>query len=410
MNVTYLTRLVNRLNVHDVVVFLFVLFLPTQFGTYFFMPFSYVSGVRVDYLAPAIFATDILIIVLAVLYWNTLKKILITKTHLLIFLLFFAHCILAYHPLLAIYKLIKYTEIYIVFLLFSTLANVSRKIYIPLFLGATIEFFVSLFHLANGHSLQGLFYFLGERYFTLSTPGIAKAALFGVEFLRPYGTFSHPNSMGGFYLLVFFLSLFIFEKEKLPKRIAILFISIALVVMSFSKIATGTLFFLYTGFLIYRLTSTCRLCSISRIISLAVIFFLVTLTQTDPQSLYKRIELFKHAVFIVQQHLLFGVGLGHYLLYEARIPFVYSFFSLQPVHNIFVLFLAETGLIIFIVFGFLGVRFLAAYKKNIAFLFCFAAFVLTGMFDHYWLTLQQNMLLLGVVFGLLAGKNNAPKA
>ena len=26
--------------------------------------------------------------------------------------------------------------------------------------------------------------------------------------------------------------------------------------------------------------------------------------------------------------------------------------------------------------------------------------VFTGFFDHHWLTLQQNMLLLGVVFGL----------
>ena len=28
------------------------------------------------------------------------------------------------------------------------------------------------------------------------------------------------------------------------------------------------------------------------------------------------------------------------------------------------------------------------------------AIALTGLFDHYWLTLQQNLLIMGVVFGL----------
>ena len=42
-------------------------------------------------------------------------------------------------------------------------------------------------------SLNGLFWWLGERTFTSSTPGIAKAVIDGRLLMRPYATFPHPN-------------------------------------------------------------------------------------------------------------------------------------------------------------------------------------------------------------------------
>ena len=54
------------------------------------------------------------------------------------------------------------------------------------------------------HSLGGIFWFLGERTFTVDTPGIARFPLclpsfFGcIEFLRSYATFPHPNVLAGY--------------------------------------------------------------------------------------------------------------------------------------------------------------------------------------------------------------------
>jgi hypothetical protein len=77
-----------------------------------------------------------------------------------------------------------------------------------------------------------------------------------------------------------------------------------------------------------------------------------------------------------------------------------SFFFLQPVHNIFLLFLAETGVIIGSISIIELTKLILLHKNNIVFLACIFVIIITGMFDHYWLTLQQNMLVMGTVLGM----------
>ncbi|MBI2074766.1 MAG: hypothetical protein HYT83_02925, partial [Candidatus Levybacteria bacterium] len=77
------------------------------------------------------------------------------------------------------------------------------------------------------------------------------------------------------------------------------------------------------------------------------------------------------------------------------------FVSFQPVHNIFLLIAAETGIV--------GLTFflwflLKTFKKNqfqtSDFKFQILAMVLIlGLFDHYFLTLQQGQLLFAFVLG-----------
>ena len=54
---------------------------------------------------------------------------------------------------------------------------------LPLFIGSMVELFLSLSQLITQHSLQGIFYFLGERAFSVSTPGIATISMFGNQVL-----------------------------------------------------------------------------------------------------------------------------------------------------------------------------------------------------------------------------------
>src|SRR6185369_2209751 len=58
-----------------------------------------------------------------------------------------------------------------------------------------------------GRSIGGIFYLLGERTFNISTPGIALVNILGKNFLRPYASFPHPNSLAGFLgVAIIFLS------------------------------------------------------------------------------------------------------------------------------------------------------------------------------------------------------------
>ena len=254
----------------------------------------------------------------------------------------------------------------------------------------------------NKGSLQGVFYFFGERFFSMSSPGIASAALNGVEILRPYGTFSHPNSMGGFFLLLYAFALSA-KPMKIPHVVLATFTSF-LVFFSFSKAAIG-------AFLLVTITSAllqfvdgplktkrrCLPCLISRILIPLVLGFMFFQAKGDTYSIDKRITLIEQALILFQQNPLFGVGFGNNLYLQAQFPSKYPEFFLQPVHNIFLLLLVQAGTIITALFTWIAFQ-LATKKRALVFI----AIIMTGLVDHYWLTLVQNMLLVGVVFGLLS--------
>src|SRR3972149_3010131 len=54
-------------SINKILFFFLILLLPTQLGKHFFIPLSYLSGVRVDYLAPTVYLTDLIVVPLAIL-------------------------------------------------------------------------------------------------------------------------------------------------------------------------------------------------------------------------------------------------------------------------------------------------------------------------------------------------------
>ncbi|PIU37461.1 hypothetical protein COT02_00830 [Candidatus Roizmanbacteria bacterium CG07_land_8_20_14_0_80_34_15] len=122
---------------------------------------------------------------------------------------------------------------------------------------------------------------------------------------------------------------------------------------------------------------------------------------TDPLTVNKRIELMKNSIEIIFKNPLFGVGIGSYLIEQAKFSSKFYLFFNQPVHNIFLLFIAETGLIIggFILYQLIN-RLIRAHLKKEQWILIFVI-IFTGFFDHYWLTLQQNFLLMGLIMGVI---------
>jgi len=60
-----------------------IFFLPTQLGTFFFIPESYISGIRIDYLAPTVYFTDLIIVSAIIIFLISIirsnKHIVLTK-------------------------------------------------------------------------------------------------------------------------------------------------------------------------------------------------------------------------------------------------------------------------------------------------------------------------------------------
>ena len=123
--------------------------------------------------------------------------------------------------------------------------------------------------------------------------------------------------------------------------------------------------------------------------------------ELDNQSFVQRIFLLKAAMQMVQTNFLFGVGFGNFLpglpfLFSAQLH--YSTIFLQPVHNIFFLIAAETGVTgLLFVFWFL---YKTLQKLKTIKTLLFIVIISLGMFDHYFLTLQQGQLLLTLILAI----------
>jgi hypothetical protein len=390
--------------INKILFFLFLLLIPTQFGKHFFLGFSYLSGVRVDYLAPTIYLTDIIIFLFAINNSKIVLKFFKNKRILISLFLLLINILFSRLPAISFYWLIKIIEFLIIFSLSKTILKTLKEkfVLIALFISSLFELFLSLMQLINKHSVLGIFYYFGERLLTLSTPGVAKASIQGVEFLRPYGTFSHPNSLAGFFLLLYF---FVLTYKKFNRYLALkylfLFISSILVFISFSKVAIITFLILNTYYLLLNTKFNCKICKIARIIVVFIVSLIFLSATTDPLTVNKRIELMKNSLEIILNNQLVGVGMGSYLIEQAKFSSKFYLFFNQPVHNIFLLFIAETGLIIggLILYQLIN-RLIQAHLKKEQWILILVI-ILTGFFDHYWLTLQQNFLLIGLVIGVI---------
>ncbi|MCX7996960.1 MAG: O-antigen ligase family protein [Patescibacteria group bacterium] len=400
----------------ELLFFLFVILLPTQLGIFFFFEFSLIHAVRTDYLAPAIYLTDLVALALILINLPVVVAFFHKRMILIVLGLLGISAAFAYEPWVSVYRIAKVVEWLAVFAIARDLARQHltssksaeppspfwRNILISLCIGTVFELGLALAQLQMKQSLQGVFYWFGERQLGLTTPDVALGSIDGSLFLRPYATFSHPNSMAGFYLLqFFFVPVFPAFRHWFRLRALTLAASAVLVFLGFSKVAIGTFVLLTLGMLVVKTRrSSCVMCSWSRIVILVVVAFVFMLPQGDPDTVNKRIVLAENAMQIIMAHPLTGTGPGNYLYAQAEFLNRFDSYFLQPVHNIPLLFLAETGLLGAGIVALTWKRVIRLFRNRVIAL-CTAAVFLTGLLDHYWYTLQQNFLLTAVVFGIL---------
>lgn len=255
--------------------------------------------------------------------------------------------------------------------------------------------------------------------FTATTPGIANASIYGQLVLRPYATFPHPNVFAGYLVvaLLFFLA-WSFITSNVKQRIVsicLLVFGTGMLLLTLSRVAMLVFALLSLLFLVVRFSK--KRTWLVVFVSLLVISIL----SLDPllggrfldihgygESLYLRNVLLQSAWVMFLSHPILGVGLGNFL--PALPQFIFSkilFGFLQPVHNMYMLVLAETGIVGLAGFlVLLGMAFAESFKKvkaNLFFQFPFLALCaisLVGLTDHYFLTLQQGQLLFALILGI----------
>jgi O-antigen ligase len=361
---------------------------------------------------------------------KSLGKIFPKISYFAIFILFLIIGIMQSASLLAgVYGLVKLLE-YV--LLFSYTAKNFRKLnsfYLLSFFIAGI-FFESLLTIAqylNQGAIGGVLYFLGERSFNAQTPGIANASINGQLFLRPYATFPHPNVLAA-YLLIFMILIIIYAKQKLFRYQGVLvYFVLALGSLALFLTLSRVAIFAWVVFLLFllfksfwkktRMSSTKKVSSglIKNKMLLVPLIMLAVFMLTFPpgqrfyqlnfsdQSVTQREELSKDSLLMFEQNPVLGVGLNNFLV---DLPAIQKkdrdALYLQPVHNIFLLVLAESGIVGLIFFMYFLTKTYQTVEKNtpieVPALFWLLLFL--GLFDHYLLTLQQGQLLMTILLGV----------
>ncbi|MDO8583104.1 MAG: hypothetical protein Q7R51_01075, partial [bacterium] len=209
-------------NIQKVLFYFLILFIPAQLGRHFWPDFAFIKGVRIDYLSPTLYFTDTLILLVFVLWIFSRRKFLISNfprfakasrgkqfSIAVLVVSLIVGIIFSKSPQAGTYGLIKLLEF--TFLGFYIARNINKlkfqNVLLMFSIGIIFESLLSISQYFNHGSLQGIFYFFGERFYNSQTPGIANASLAGQLFLRPYGTFPHPNVLAGYLVIAMTLIL-----------------------------------------------------------------------------------------------------------------------------------------------------------------------------------------------------------
>ena len=383
---------------------LFLLLIPTQLGKHFWFEWSSIQGIRSDYLSPTLYLIDIVWLILVVI---NLPKSLFDKRDLnkifIVVGLMIINILVAESKWVAVYNWMRIIQWGITIKLitnYKLLITNYLKWIVPVWIVG--ESLLGLAQIINNGSLQGVFYWLGERRFSLTTVGIAQMSWLGESLIRAYGTFSHPNSLAGFLLVGWSW----WQRETKTKNIyywIVWWIGLLGIIISGSRVV-----WLITAIIIiynFKFKNLKNKWAYLVIFGGVVMMILGVVGDNyriadfvggwDKASLSKRWELNREAMVMIKDHPLFGVGAGNMVAEEFKYR--------QPVHNIILLILSEVGLlpilVIVLVINYeLRITNYELIKKNWVII---GIILVTGMMDHYWVTLAQNRWLVAVMIGIM---------
>ena len=433
--------------------------LPVQLGKYFFIKGSYVLGLPIDYLAITLYLSDLVIVATIGTYlWShkkSWKKIfaqhrLYIVTAAIFNLYLFALTLLA-SPIsltalnfsIRIAVLFAYSLVAAEFFSLPNLLSRAKKVINFSLVWVTV---LIMLEFALQRSLN--LWFIGERSFDTSTAGIAHFNLFGLQLLRSYATFPHPNVAGAFFVIYLILNFSLHRHPERPVRqsfsvggseesthlssprrrgsrnrqgtgfpsklaslrgrsgsgMTIGVLALVALFLTFSKAA------IFALILYFLLTSTSRRIRLAIVSILAVAaLFLIGAQQLLPiDSIAERLSLSQAALDISLKNPLFGIGPTNFIPQLATLN-LYSISQtrlLQPVHNVFLIFLTETGIVGFLLFTIVllavaGRAHSKAKQALLVVLLCFASI------DHFLITIHQGQLLLWLALGYILSKGKA---
>lgn len=338
----------------------------------------------------------------------------------------------------------------IVYCLFSVLWSVDKNIAFQHSLhvmGAFLFFFMLMIGSLNFKqiakwfiagavctSVLGIWQFLSQSTFAFKWLGIihhpvwesGTSVIVGENigrWLRAYGGFQHPNVFGGYLVVALLFVLFLKSKVSGQWSKVFLFISYILnltaLFFTFSRsawLAFAIFLSLYffislfqkrLSFIIYHLLLT----FVISIILTATFFPLVQTrilgdSSHEIASISERVDLNSEAIEIFKQNKWVGVGVGNYTFAAYELNPEREGWQYQPVHNVFLLVLAELGivgviLLLTVIYSFYRYQKADSRYHGQLYLLFFICYLVISSFDHYPYSSYLGLMLFAVFFASL---------
>lgn len=270
---------------------------------------------------------------------------------------------------------------------------------------------------AVGQSFLAIFQFFQQRVAANKWLGMAEqlpevlgTAITGDGFsrwLRAYGSFNHPNILGGFLALGLCLIFYLYLKSAsvIERRLSLFAagLTAAGLFFSFSRgagLALGVAFIVQL--VIISLKERARqkkalffmAYCLMVWLALALIFWpllagrLTVNDRLENKSISERLTGLNEGLTMISQSWLRGGGIANYTYWLYRQNTDWPGWVYQPVHNFYLLIWAELGLVGLLIFGwFLALIIFLIFKQR-----CYYGagllliLLLVGFFDHYWWT------------------------
>jgi len=367
---------------------------------------AYIHGLLIDYLIPKLYASDLPILLILVLWSRELikqkKSLQITKPSSLFIVLGIATIglrqFLTENPTASLWFFIKLLEM----IIFSSFLSRHQEVLKSKWISITV-FFTLLFQSGLGiaqfyfqTSIFHSYLVLGEVNFAHPI-GLAKDSFFASERILPYGTTAHPNVLAGFLVIGILITLHSFLKNQHRRLVSVFILGISFFALLLTQSISAylTLIIGICMLLLPKTTPKVRLAALCCFFGFIFIPFIIhfgAVNYPGNQSLTRRDVLNQAAIAMIIDQPILGVGLNEFtaVVEQYRSSKEVVQFD-QPAHNIFFLWLAETGGIGVI----LGSYLLWKYRQKIAVPLLILLPIIT--LDHYLLT-QQTGLLLSILF------------
>lgn len=297
------------------------------------------------------------------------------------------------------------------------------------------KYLLALWLGAVGQGMLAIYQFLNQSVFASKWLGMAAQESYNLgpsviqfadqRWLRAYGSFGSPNSLGIYLAVLFILGFILYFKTQAPRYKILISVGQLLVlsglVLSFSRAAwLATLAGLVSLVIILFLKQKEFLRDFVKqiIFAIGVVVFWVIIfypvfsarfnlqNRLEATSVAERKGQYSESLSFIKSNAIFGVGPGVYTFALAKKYPELASWQLQPIHNIYLLSIVEMGLVLVLFFLFLIAGLIKLiFRSNLIYLPVLVALLASGLFDHWLVSMFTGVVFWWVIWGLGIKRN-----